>query len=265
MGIIFFIIGLIVGSFLNVVIVRLRSAESLVFGRSKCPKCQSLIHWYDNLPLISFLILRFRCRSCQEKISWQYPLVELTTALIFAFLGGHFFVLENVDSWIWTLYFWLIAGLFIVIFTYDILYLEIPLVLVWFGTALALAFKLYLDFGHGFSNWNLWESHLTSALLASSLAFLFFFSLAYGSKEKWMGMGDAYLGMFLGMVLGGLAVVYAFSLGFFLGAVLGIILIILKKKKLGSHLPLAPFLIVGSAVMLIWGDEFSLWYMNLFS
>jgi prepilin signal peptidase PulO-like enzyme (type II secretory pathway) len=81
MLLIFFVFGLIVGSFLNVVVYRLNVAENFAVGRSKCPHCQALIKWYDNIPLLSFVLLKFRCRQCQGKISWQYPLVEFFTGV----------------------------------------------------------------------------------------------------------------------------------------------------------------------------------------
>ena len=89
-----FCLGLIVGSFLNVVALRLEAGTDFVRGRSACPKCHALIAWYDNLPLFSFLFLRGKCRSCKNLISWRYPLVELGTGLIYA---GIFWFLESVD------------------------------------------------------------------------------------------------------------------------------------------------------------------------
>src|SRR5262249_35031548 len=87
MPLFFFIFGLFIGSFLNVVIPRLPSEETVVFGRSRCPHCRHLIYWYDNIPLVSFLYLRRRCRHCRKPIAWRYPAVELLTGLLFAGLG----------------------------------------------------------------------------------------------------------------------------------------------------------------------------------
>ena len=104
MLIIFFILGLIVGSFLNVVICRLELAESIL-GRSHCPRCKSLIRWYDNIPLLSFILLRARCRDCQEKISWQYPSVELAAGIIFTAVGYYFFTISDLQAWAETLFY----------------------------------------------------------------------------------------------------------------------------------------------------------------
>ena len=90
MLIIFLVLGLIVGSFLNVVVERLNLAESLL-GRSHCPHCRKKIRWYDNVPVLSFMILRARCRDCEGKISWQYPAMEIMTGIIFVLAGNYFF------------------------------------------------------------------------------------------------------------------------------------------------------------------------------
>src|SRR3989344_2201116 len=125
--IIFFIFGLIIGSFFNVLVYRLRDAETLL-GRSFCRQCKHQIRWYDNIPLLSFVLLRGQCRDCETKISWQYPAVEFITGVLFALVGLIFFV-SGGDARMWWEIAWLvsIASCFVVIAIYDLRYMEIPL------------------------------------------------------------------------------------------------------------------------------------------
>lgn len=261
MLIIFFILGLIIGSFLNVLIYRIRTAETIL-GRSHCPNCKKQIRWYDNIPLLSFILLKFKCRDCGEKISWQYPLVEFFTGALFALAGNHFFLLEDFSTWAVTgIWLFLIAAL-IVIFVYDILYMEIPGIVLWPAIVFSFGFNLFLDYGQKFSS--VWERMLISGLLAAIGAFLFFFALSFFSKEKWMGMGDAYLVIFLGMILGWPKILLGLFLAFAIGAICGIILIVLKKKKMQSQIPFAPFLIVGTIVTMFYYNPLAGWYLSFF-
>jgi prepilin signal peptidase PulO-like enzyme (type II secretory pathway) len=128
---IFFITGLIVGSFLNVLAMRLHTAEEIFLSRSKCPRCKKLIHWYDNIPVLSFIFLKFRCRDCQKPISWLYPTVEIFTGVVFALVGWQFFQLENFETWLLTFFHLVIASSLVVILVYDWLYMEIPSSVLW--------------------------------------------------------------------------------------------------------------------------------------
>lgn len=259
---IFFVLGLIIGSFLNVLVYRLRVAETIL-GRSYCPNCKHTIAWYDNIPVLSFILLRFQCRNCRRKISWQYPLVEIFTGLSFAFVGAQFFEVGNMLSWITTAYYFLIISAFIVILVYDFLYLEIPSIVLWISAVLALAFNVFYDVSQN-GNFAALERWTISGLLAAGAAFLFFFTLSAFSKEKWMGMGDAYLVILLGLVLGWPAIILGIFLAFSLGAIYGIILMSLKKKTMKSQVPFAPFLVVGSMIALFYYKPIVDWYFGLF-
>jgi leader peptidase (prepilin peptidase)/N-methyltransferase len=260
MMIIFFIFGLIIGSFLNVVVYRVRSAETIL-GRSHCRKCKKTIRWYDNIPLLSFILLKFKCRECGEKISWQYPLVEFLTGVLFMLLAGQYFVLENASTWFVTGAMLFLTGALVVIFVYDVLYMEIPNLVLWPAVLLALAFNFFLDWGQKFPTF--WESMSVSGLLAAGVAFLFFFSLSFFSHEKWMGMGDAYLVVLLGLILGWPKILLGLFLAFAIGAVYGIILIALGKKKMQSQLPFAPFLIIGTFLTIFYYAPIVEWYFGL--
>jgi prepilin signal peptidase PulO-like enzyme (type II secretory pathway) len=269
---IFLILGLIVGSFLNVVVYRLRVAESFVVGRSHCTHCKKEIAWYDNIPVISFILLKFRCRKCQEKISWQYPLVEIFTGLIFAIIGQYYFNLADVSSWATAVYYLGIASSLIVILVYDILYMEIPGLVLWPAIGWVIVFNLFFDWATsgliggvgGQGGIGILESVVYSGTLGAVVAFAFFFALVAISKEKWMGIGDAYLVILLGLILGWPNIMLALMLAFSFGAIFGIIMIIVKQKKMSSQIPFAPFLVLGTFIAMFWYSAITDWYFSLF-
>ena len=245
----FFIFGLIIGSFLNVVVCRLKEAETLL-GRSFCRKCQKQIRWYDNIPLLSFLLLQGQCRDCQEKISWQYPLLELATALCFALVGGLFFVSDNQSTWLETAWLLGMVGLLLSIAAYDLVHMEIPVSLLivsvlWSGFFLGIDFFIQ-------NSWQFlwWESRLAQGVLGGVVVALFFFSLVYASRETWMGWGDVWLGGVAGLAVGFPAVLFMLTFSFGLGALCGLLLIALKKKNMKSQLPFAPYLVLGTLLTL---------------
>lgn len=258
---IFFVLGLIIGSFLNVVVYRLNVAESIL-GRSYCPHCKGKIRWYDNIPLVSFILLKFQCRNCKKKISWQYPLVEFFTGLAFAAVGVNYFTVSDAAAWTMTLYYLGIMSFLIAIFIYDFLYLEIPGLVLWPAIAWAIAFNLFFDLNKANIGNDILNSSLFSGVLAASLVFAFFFSLSALSKEKWMGMGDAYLVILLGLILGWPQILLGLLLAFAFGASVGLALVLLKKKKLKSQLPFAPFLVVGTIFSLFFYYSIADWYIN---
>lgn len=261
-----FLLGLIIGSFLNVVILRSEKEESFG-GRSHCPQCQALIRWYDNIPLVSFLLLRGRCRQCQNPISWQYPLVELATGL--TFLGiGHLFmdpITQALNTYIFSGVFhgWavlaifighlILASLLIIIFVSDLRTMEIPLL--WLALALGTSLCLVAlgtlvpstDVG------GLFQLSWQSQLLGGALAGLFFWALVFFSKETWMGKGDIWLAAVMGLTVGAEALLFALTLSFFLGALIGIGLLLFASKGWKSQIAFAPFLI--TALFLTWGIQ----------
>lgn len=260
----FFILGLIIGSFLNVVVYRLRVAESISRGRSRCPRCKKTISWYDNIPLLSFILLRFRCRYCRAKISFQYPLVEFGAGVLFALAGWKFFNVNDFSTWTTTLYYLGILGFLGVIFIYDFLYMEVPDIVLWPAVAWVIAFGLYFDWHQvDLGSLGILGSQVYSGVLAAFAAFMFFFALVAASKEKWMGMGDAYLVILLGLIAGWPNILLALFLAFGLGAIFGLTLIALKKKKMQSQIPFAPFLILGTMVALFWAEPLVSWYWGM--
>lgn len=248
MIVILFIIGIAIGSFLNVVMCRLNLGET-VLGRSYCPHCRAQIHWHDNIPLLSFFLLGGRCRDCGDRISWQYPAVELATGLLFAGVGILFF--ENAQSplsWIEAGYYSVLASLFVILFVYDLKHMEVPMLIVWVGVIAVIVHHLALDLwlmgGYG----SLSEYATVSGLVGGGIAFILLFSLSFASKERWMGMGDAYVFLLAGLVVGWPMVFYALFLSFTLGAAAGVALIIAGGKNLQAKIPFVPYILAGAAI-----------------
>lgn len=238
-----FIIGLLIGSFLNVVILRYNSGDSLVKGGSRCFSCGKGLKWHELVPVFSFLAQKGKCRGCKAKISWQYPAIELLTA--FLFLTSFQLLKFNSNSWEFGFVlpgYWLVISLLIVIAVYDLRHMIIPNGIVW--SLNAIGFLSLLRFSpFGFE---------IPSFLSGILFFGFFALLWTVSKGKWMGFGDAKLALGLGWLLGPQATFHAFLYSFWIGAMVGIALLVLdrirKKKKysMKSQIPFGPFLIIGA-------------------
>lgn len=237
---IFFLLGLIIGSFLNVVVYRLHDAETLL-GRSWCRHCRHQIRWYDNIPLVSFVLLAGKCRDCQGKISWQYPFFECLTGAFFALAAYFFLPVFGEGSWgqfVWLL---VIISLFLTIAVYDLKYMEIPIILLVVSAIVTLGFL--------FSTWQKGERFLTSTLglgvLGGLVVALFFFALVYASKETWMGWGDVWLGGVAGLIVGLPLVLFMLTLSFGFGAIVGMLQMRYAGKNLKTQIPFAPYLVIG--------------------
>lgn len=242
--ILFFIFGLIVGSFCNVVILRLKSGESFVGGRSHCPTCRHQLMWYDNMPLLSFVLLHGKCRYCDKKISWQYPLVELSTGLLFALLIPSHFILNESLTWLISLCLVVIIGILVVIFVYDLKYMEIPMIPAWIAIILSMVAIIFQDLIEGMAVLS-WGSHTVTGLIAGVSVFLFFHALTVFSHEQWMGAGDAYIALIMGLLLGWPYTLVAFLIAFLSGSVIGVGMMALSRGTLKTQVPFAPFLILG--------------------
>ena len=244
-----FTLGLCIGSFLNVVIYRTESGESIINGRSHCPYCGHILEWYDLIPLLSFILLRGKCRYCRHKISWQYPLVELLTGLIFFYIFFNFFALD-IKSIVSTIFLFIISSFLIVVSVSDIKYYAIsdkilyPAILTGFFYFLYNVFFIFKS-----------QSFFLYSILSILLVSLFFFSLCFFSREKAMGFGDVEISLFLGFALGFPNILVCFFLSFIIGGLIGIILIMTKRKRLASRVPFAPFLASSAFITLFWGGK----------
>lgn len=236
-------IGASVGSFLNVVIVRIAAERPFIRGRSSCPHCGRTLAWYELVPVGSFLFLGGRCRTCRKRLTVQYLLLECLTAAMFilVFLTFGFSLL--------TLSGWLVVSAMVLIALYDARWSLIP-----------DQFS-YILIGAGL---------LTAFISNVPLIDVFFGVLAGGaffggqfllSRGRWIGSGDIFLGLGLGALLGWRALAVALGLAYFLGAVYALILILSRRTRLGRSMAFGPFLMVGGLIAWLYGESLINWYL----
>lgn len=239
--------GLVIGSFLNVVIARLPERRSLWMPGSACPGCGQPIAWYDNIPLISFAALRGRCRACAAPIPWRYPIVEAATAVLFALawlvFGGdpREFVIAVV----------FLAAL-LAITMIDLRHQIIPDAITLPGVVVGLASSFVTQRIS-------WVEAVVGVLLGSGL-FVAVIVLSRGG----MGGGDLKLGAMLGAFLGWQALLVALFVAVMLGGMSAVVLLVTRKLARKDAIPFGPFLAVGGAVALFWGEAIVAWYVGGF-
>lgn len=237
-----FVLGAIIGSFLNVVIYRLPRKQSLIAPGSRCPHCGAPIKPWDNVPLVSFLILRGRCRACRRPIHWRYPVVELVTAIIvtvlwlrsgtqLAFAAGALFAL-----------------ILLAIFFIDLDHQIVPNALSYPGLILGLLLAIP-------------QGRFPDALFAAAGAGAFFLLIAIVSRGG-MGGGDIKLAAMMGAFLGWPAIVVALLLAFTLGALVGLTLVALRLRGRKDPIPFGPALAVGGIIALLASRPLVAWYLG---
>ena len=248
-----FIYGCLVGSFLNVVILRLpTTGASIVFPASHCPACQTPLRWYENIPLLSFLFLRGRCRSCQQAISWQYPLVELGMGLLSLAL----FVRWGLSP-AYFIYFIYCASLLVII-VIDLYHQIIPDVISLPGILCGLAASFFLP---GMN----WQASLLGILFGGGI----FYAIALGyyllTKRQGMGGGDIKLLAMIGAFQGWQALPFVIFASSFLGTIVGLLVMIREKKGGKTRIPYGPFLSLASMIYLFFSQPIHqalLWYLT---
>jgi len=244
-----FIIGLIVGSFLNVVILRIHTGRSVVHGRSACARCSRTLAWYELVPVVSFLALKGKCRTCSQGISFQYPVVELVTAIVFTILYSKMLVGVWFVPLAWLTFGFalVIASLLIVITVYDVRHKIIPDSVVY--PFILLAFLSVLFRGVVSPEFSVVQGFLGGALTAVP-----FFLLWYFSKGKAMGFGDVKLMLGIGWLTGLALGVSVLVVSFWIGGVAGLFLIALTKKyHMKSEVAFGPFLIIAFFLVQVLG------------
>jgi prepilin signal peptidase PulO-like enzyme (type II secretory pathway) len=267
-----FLFGLVVGSFLNSVICRLHSDKSFLFGRSICPHCQHKLSFSDLIPIFSFIFLKGKCRYCKKPISWQYPLVELATAILFVLIFWHWSLGLASDfglriSDFTNIFFMLCVSCFLlIIFVYDLKHYIIPDKILY--PAIAISFLYRILELLKFENWNLFRIsdfgiRILFIFIPVFIISGFFLILYLLSQGRWLGFGDVKLGILLGLVLGWPKILVALFLAYLIGGIIGVGLVISKKKKLKSEVPFAPILITATFITLFFGNQIIHWYLNL--
>lgn len=237
-----FVLGTIAGSFLNVVIYRLPRGESLVRPRSHCPHCGAQISARDNIPIVSFLMLRGRCRACRAPIAWRYPLVELAAGLlvIAAWLRD--------GSWLEIAASFLFLLSLLAVFFIDLTHQIVPNAITYPGIVVGLLFAA----GQG---------RFIEGLLAAAGAGAFFLIVALVSRGG-MGGGDIKLAMMMGAFLGWPAIVVAMLIAFTGGAAVGVALIATGRRTRKDPIPFGPALAVGGMIALFFAGPLVDWYVR---
>lgn len=248
-----FLLGAVVGSFLNVCIYRWPAELSVLRPRSRCSTCGQQIRWYDNIPILSYLLLRGRCRSCGAALSLQYPIVELVTGLLWAIALQRFGLsLEALRS---ALFLTILLGIALT----DAREMVIPDQFSLGGLAIGLGLAA-LPGGFPF----------TTALIGGALAYTFFWAVKYTAekalKKPALGIGDIHMMAMVGAFLGTSGAVMTMMLGSLLGLLIGLPVSWARGQLavLGTYLPLGTFLALGGALAHAWGEPLMHWYLGLF-
>ena len=258
-GFIFVSLGLVVGSFLNVLIYRLPISERIGgLSRSKCPACRKILKASHLIPVVSFLWLRGKCAFCQKKISWQYPLVELATAVLFVLAWCKFsnilFVDIQVARFILDLVF---LAAMVVVFMIDWREMLILDRVIYPVAGAVALLQIYINH----NNW----SNLINLGLAALLGFLFYFVQFRMSRGRWVGGGDMKLGALLGLTLGLSGLAMTLFISYVGGALIVLALMLLGRKTLKSAVPMAVFLVPAAIVVILYGGEIIELYLKILS
>lgn len=246
-----FILGLVFGSFANVVIYRLPAGESIVFPGSRCPVCKTAIAWFDNIPVLSWLLLQGKCRKCQAKISFRYPLVELIMGLLFAFLFIRY-------GWSWTLIEYLIFVFGLVVVTFiDFDHFILPDVFTLSGIVIGLA-------GGALNPDRSFYSALGGVLMGGGFLWAIAVLYFYWRKQEGMGGGDIKLLAWIGAVLGWTSIPFVILMSSLIGTFVGLFFAWKGGKGLKEGIAFGPYLALSAIVYIFGGEQIGLWYLQLF-
>lgn len=248
--IIVFLFGIMFGSFLNVVIYRLPLEKSIVKPPSSCPRCGSRIKYYDNIPILSYLLLRGKCRQCEAKISSRYPAVEFLAGALSVFAIYHFGLnLKGIETLILSL-------AFIAIFFIDLDYTIIPDLITLPGIVIGFA----VSFAPGaFINW---DQSLIGLLVGGGSFYLVGMIGQFAFKKEALGLGDVKFAAMLGAFVGWQNLLLTLVLASFFGSVIGIIVMLVQGKGRKSYIPFGPFLVVGAWISIYFGDSIFRAYLD---
>jgi leader peptidase (prepilin peptidase)/N-methyltransferase len=242
-----FIFGAVVGSFLNVCIFRIPAKASIIKPLSQCPHCHHPVRFYDNIPLISYIVLRGKCRDCGGKISWRYPVVELITAILSLLLFLRFGLTVNF------LIFFVFTAVLVVITFIDLDHQIIPDVLTLPGIPIFFLAAIFLVK----NPWKVpWQEALIGLLIGGGMLFTIAYIYQFITKREGMGGGDIKLLAMIGGFLGWKSLIFILLVSSFSGAIVGIAAMVIQKKDMKYAIPFGPFLSAAAIAYLFWGDAF---------
>jgi leader peptidase (prepilin peptidase) / N-methyltransferase len=244
------LLGLCIGSFLNVCAYRLPLGESVVHPRSRCTSCGRVLSWFDNLPVVSWVALRGRCRTCGEPVSWMYPAVEIVTALVFAvtYLTYGLTLLSVVRV--------MFACALIVLFVTDLQHKILPNVITLPGIVIGFVCSIFLPPG--------WVSSLIGILVGGGVLFAIAEVYYRVRGQEGLGMGDVKLLAMIGAFLGWKLVLLTLVFASFTGSLAGGVLIASGRGSMKYALPFGTFLAVGALFAATWGDPIADWYFGFY-
>ncbi len=251
--------GLVVGSFLNVCIYRVPKGLSIVIPSSRCPSCNNPIKPWDNIPVLSYIFLMGRCRSCKAKISIKYPAVEFMNAVLYVTVLWRF----GPDvSWPLLIYFIFVSSMIVITFI-DLEYQIIPDGITLPGTVLALVFGSTI-LPDPFSRTDLlgFKVSIIGLLLGGGLFYMIRLVGTAVFKKEAMGGGDIKMMAMVGGLLGWKGVLFTTFLGSLLGSVVGVFLMIIKGRERVSQIPFGPYLALAAVLSLFFGQEILIWYLH---
>ena len=266
----FFLLGSIFGSFTNALVWRLHNKlegkketkkrpTSITKGRSICESCGHELSTLDLVPVLSWVVLRGRCRYCGKPVHWQNPVVEIATALVFGFSYLHWPLEFDTFGWISFIVWLAMVVLLMTLLIYDLWWLMLPNVLVYpliiAAIGIVVTEAVFFDGG---------PEVVRDAVLGLGAVGGFFYGLFIVSKGRWIGGGDVKLAMFIGILLGLGKGIVSLYVGFILAALVITPLLLFKKIGRKQAVPFGPFLILGIFVAQIWGQDILDWYSDAF-
>jgi leader peptidase (prepilin peptidase) / N-methyltransferase len=242
--------GACIGSFLNVCIYRLPLGQSLVWPGSRCTSCARELSWFDNIPILSWVFLGGRCRTCRAPVSAMYPIVEATTAL--AFIGGYLLYGLTLLALVRVLF----ACALIVLFVTDLQHKILPNVITLPGIVIGFVCSFFLPPG--------WRDSLIGALVGGGALFAIAEGYYRIRKEEGLGMGDVKLLAMIGAFLGWKLVLLTLMLASFAGSFIGVAMIVSRRGDMKYALPFGTFLAIGAVVSAAWGTPMVDWYLGFY-
>ncbi|WP_316348229.1 prepilin peptidase [Desulfuromonas acetoxidans] len=246
-----FVLGSVVGSFLNVCIYRIPLGQSIVYPASHCFKCITPLRWYHNIPIVSFVLLHGRCAFCDEPFSWRYPAVEALNGFLYC-LVFHYARFSAVS-----LVLFLFVSILVVVAFIDIDHQIIPDVITLPGIVIGFICSFALP-------WVSWVDSLLGVLIGGGSLFCVAFLYELLAKKEGMGGGDIKLLAMIGAFCGWRVILPVVFLSSLLGTMVGVPLMWARKRDSGMALPFGPFLVFGTLIYLFWGDILVQWYLSFF-
>ena len=242
-------LGAIVGSFMNVVIHRVPLGSSIVWPSSACPHCKRELSWYENIPVLSWLVLRARCRTCRAPISIRYPFVEALTSAMFVAAWWYFGPGVPLASRL------VLGCILIALFAIDLEHQLLPFGITIPGIAIGFVFSLFAAPG--------WVDSLLGIVVGGGILYGVGFAWEKLRHQQALGGGDPPMLAMVGAFLGWKMVLLTLMMGSLLGTVLGVGLIVARRASLASKLPFGCFLALGAAVCAAVGPQLVAWYLGL--